>query len=110
MLDVQKRFTDILKIYFAYWIVQWFRDTVMLIACLLKPELARKIFVGIFLGCGCLQCCYGIACLVILHVYRYTSSGKICSLDFMTYAQQKEIEDLWSRWRADLPIDWVYSF
>lgn len=42
IIDVQKRFSDILKIYFAFFITQWVRDTVLIIACIAKsPKIAR---------------------------------------------------------------------
>ena len=42
-----------------------------------------------FDGTGCGQCCYGLACLIILHVYRFQPSGKYASGDYMTGDQRK---------------------
>jgi len=59
--------------------VQWVRDTVLILACIIKsPKLAR--FFEFF---GCFQCCLGIAALIILHVYRFKPSGKYCSSDYL---------------------------
>lgn len=89
-VDVWYRFTTVLQLYFAFFVTQWFRTILIFVAlCLNKP----KLLVWTFEGLGCLQCLYGIAILIILHVYRFEPSGKIVSGDFMTSEQHKQIRE-----------------
>jgi hypothetical protein len=57
----------------------------MLIACLLKSSKLVKSTEGP----GCLNCCFGFACLIILHVWRFKPSGKICSWDYLNSDDKK---------------------
>jgi hypothetical protein len=80
VVDVKARFTTILQIYFAVFIINWVIYTAILLAGIFKSEKLARVVESI----GCCNCCYGLAALIILHVYRFQPSGRYCSLDFLT--------------------------
>jgi hypothetical protein len=78
-IDVFYRFNVIHKLYFAFFVTQWFRFTVIILGCIIKSTKIVRSMEGL----GCLNCCFGFACLIILHVYRFQPSGKVCSRDYL---------------------------
>lgn len=94
-IDVQERFSIILKIYFAFFVTQWARDSILIIACIAKSPKIATAFVGV----GCLNCCLGLAALIILHVFRFQNSGKICSGDWMSDDQKEAMINAYKTYR-----------
>ncbi len=86
-VNVYDRFTIVLQLYFAFSIMgASFLILILLsLCCIVKNEsrCAHVIFQLLGKGAIC-TCCYSLACLIILHVYRYQASGKYASLDWMT--------------------------
>ena len=69
------------------------------------------MLVKAFEGLGCLQCCYGIACLVVLHVYRFQPSGKIAAGDYMSTAQAQTLRDnYFKQWDATGQMPESYQY
>ena len=78
LVDVSKRFRDILKIWWTFALTDFARSIIGLLAVQIKsPKLA---FFYQFLGLNDLL---GVAAVVILHVYRFQYSGKWCSGDLL---------------------------
>lgn len=46
--------------------------------------------VKLFEGLGCANCCYGLACLIILHVWRFQPAGRLVSMDYLTMDEHKK--------------------
>lgn len=75
-IDVSERFRIVLKIFFAYFITEFARALLMLVAALAKSKALANIYQILSLND-----CLGLAILIILHVYRFQGSGKACSVD-----------------------------
>jgi hypothetical protein len=76
VIDVQGRFNQILKIYFAYFVTEVVRSFFMLLAIILRSRGLAMIY-----QFACMNDCLGLAALIILHVYRFQYSGKYCTGD-----------------------------
>lgn len=86
-MNVYQRFTTVLQLYFAFFVIQWVRVAVFFVALCAQSENIAK-----FTDCtGCCQCCYGIAILIILHVFRFQPSGKYVSGDYFTSTQLSNV-------------------
>ena len=96
-VDVQKRFGDILRIYFALFVSNWALYTVLIFAAIAKSHKLARLVEGL----SCCNCCLAIAALVILHVYRFQPSGKAASGDCLTDEQKEDIEDAWEKMREN---------
>ena len=79
-VDVQERFGNILRIYFALFVTYWATTTFILLGALANVPTIAKLAECL----SCLTCCLGIAALVILHVYRFQPSGRSASGDCLT--------------------------
>ena len=83
-VNVYQRFTIILRCYFAFFIIQWARTVSFLITLKCRSEALTFYFTDCT---GTCQCCFAISLLVVLHVFRFQSSGMYVSGDYMTYDQ-----------------------
>ena len=97
--DVNGRFNDILKIYFAFFITEVVRMVLIVIAVAAKSETLANIY-----SYGCFNDCLGFAALIILHVYRFQPSGKYCSGDNFRYngASESDLDDAYDHELAGL--------
>ena len=75
-VNVTKRFSDILTIFFALSIVEVFRSALMLLAVVTGKSKVAKAYEYL-----CCNSCLAFAALIILHIYRFQYSGKFCSYD-----------------------------
>jgi len=73
---VTDRFKDILTIYFAFFVTESARYTIMLLAIIFGSRGLGYIFA--FLSLNDLL---WVTALVIVHIYRFQESGKYCSGD-----------------------------
>jgi hypothetical protein len=96
-VDIYYQFTTILQLYFAFFVIQWVRMVIIFLALCTQNAGLVKIFEGL----GCSQCCFGLACLIILHVFRFQPAGKLASMDFMTMDEKKKFieayKELWDK-------------
>ena len=76
-VNVTKRFSDILTIFFALSVVEAFRSLMMLLAVVTGKSKIAKVYEFL-----CCNSCLAFAALIILHVYRFQYSGKFCSYDY----------------------------
>lgn len=86
-VDVFGRFTHILQLYFAYFVIQWSRMIIVffgLCATTHKARIARVLDVT-----GTIMFFYGLSILIILNVYRFQPSGKYVSMDFLSIDEKK---------------------
>lgn len=74
---MNERFTIILKIYFAVFITETVRSFFMIVAIISRKPAFAKIYQLLSLND-----CLAFAALIILHVYRFKPSGKLCSGDY----------------------------
>ncbi len=65
-----------MKMYFALYVVEFIRNLLVIIAALLRKPAIARVYELLFCND-----CFGFALLIILHVYRFQYSGKVCSLD-----------------------------
>ena len=80
-------FTTVLRLYFAFFVIQWVRMVVIFIGLCTKNQNLGRLFDGL----GCSQCCYGLACLIILHVYRFQPASRIASNDYMDSSEHANV-------------------
>jgi hypothetical protein len=76
---VSKRFRDILKIWWTFCLVDFFRSLLALMSISLDSRrlayLYQLLILNDFLG---------VAAVIILHTYRFQYSGKWCSGDYLS--------------------------
>ncbi len=92
MVNVYDRFTIVLQLYFAFSVLAaCFLIFILLALCCIRTNCGKCI--SLLLGFGAIGiCCYSLACLIILHVFRYQASGKYASLDWMTSSQLDQLK------------------
>jgi len=78
LVSVHNRFGTVLKMWFTYAVVDFFRSMLALVAISMKSRGLAWLYQ--FFIINDLYC---IACVIILHVYRFEYSGKWCSGDFL---------------------------
>ncbi len=76
-VDVTMRFTNILSIYFAIFIIGLVRGILLLLAALTRVGPLAMLY-----QCLGLNDCLAFAALIIIHVFRFQPSGKFCSGDY----------------------------
>ena len=72
------RFRDILKIWWTYCVVDFFRSLLAIVAVNINSKALAHLYQFLFLNDF-----LGVAAVIILHVYRFQHSGKWCSGDFL---------------------------
>lgn len=77
-VNVAKRFRDILKIWWAYGVTDFFRSIIALIAISVNSKKLAWIYQVLILNDFLL-----VAAVIILHIYRFQYSGQWCSGDFL---------------------------
>ncbi len=78
-MNVAERFRDILKLWWTFCLVDFFRSLLALLSISLNSR--RLAFLYQFLIINDLL---GIGAVIILHAYRFQHSGKWCSGDLLT--------------------------
>lgn len=76
-VDVSRRYRDVLKIFFAVAITDVFRSLVMLVAVALKNGALATLYQALIINDV-----LGFGAVFVLHVFRFSLSGKICGGDF----------------------------
>lgn len=77
-MKVDVRFRDILKIWWTYCVVDFFRSLLAIVAVNINSKALAHLYQFLFLNDF-----LGVAAVIILHVYRFQHSGKWCSGDFL---------------------------
>jgi Ankyrin repeats (3 copies) len=77
-VKVDVRFRDILKIWWTYCVVDFFRSLLAIVAVNINSKALAHLYQFLFLNDF-----LGVAAVIILHVYRFQHSGKWCSGDFL---------------------------
>lgn len=77
-ISVDKRFRDVLKIWWTVSIIDFFRSLIALTAISINSK--RIAWFYQILG---LNDIFGVGAVIILHAYRLQYSGKYCSGDFI---------------------------
>jgi hypothetical protein len=77
-VKVDVRFRDILKIWWTYCVVDFFRSLLAIVAVNINSKTLAHIYQVLFLNDF-----LGVAAVIILHAYRFQHSGKWCSGDFL---------------------------
>ena len=72
------RFRDILKIWWTYCVVDFFRSLLAIVAVNINSKALAHLYQFLFLNDF-----LGVSAVIILHVYRFQHSGKWCSGDFL---------------------------
>lgn len=91
-VDPVSRFTQTLRLWFAYFLIQWVRMFVYLIALIMPSESRFKRALNFLLDASALPLfLYWMAILVVVHVYRFAPSGKFVSLDFFSHQEHADI-------------------
>jgi hypothetical protein len=75
-VNVSDRYNIILKIFFACFITEFARSLVVLIAIISKSAGVARLYEI----CALNECLY-FAAVIILHVFRFQYSGRLCSYD-----------------------------
>lgn len=102
-MDVVSRFSQTLRMWFAYFVIQWVRTLLHLVfLCFSSTDSRFKkglawvldfTVVPLFL--------YWIAIMVVLHVYRFAPSGKYVSFDYFTRSEHSDLfERYFDAWDA----------
>jgi hypothetical protein len=78
LVQVGDRFRDILKIWWTFGLVDFFRNLVALIAVSMNSRCLAWLY-QVFI----LNDLLGVAAVIILHAYRFQYSGQWCSGDFL---------------------------
>lgn len=91
-VNVYDRFTTILQLYFAFFIIQAFRMLLILI-CLCKHN--NQALSKIFEVLGIINALYGFALFIILQVYRWEPSGRYASGDWMDADYRMQILEMY---------------
>ncbi len=79
LVNVDKRFRAVLKMWFTFGVVDFFRSMLALVAI----GKGSKILAWIYQIC-IINDFYCIACVIVLHDFRFGYSGKYCSGDFLS--------------------------
>jgi len=79
LVSVHNRFNTVLKMWFTFAVVDFFRSLLALFAISLRSKPLAWLY-QVFI----VNDLYCIACVIILHVFRFEYSGKWCSGDFLT--------------------------
>jgi hypothetical protein len=78
IVDVSKRFRDVLKIWWSYTVADFARSIIGLLAVQLRSKWLAWTYQIL-----CVNDLFGIGAVLILHSYRFQHSGKWCSGDFL---------------------------
>jgi hypothetical protein len=78
LVKVDVRFRDILKIWWSFCVVDFFRSLIALLAVNIKSRKLAYLYQVLIIND-----LLGVAAVIILHVYRFQYSGKWCSGDIM---------------------------
>jgi hypothetical protein len=78
IINVHDRFRTVLKMWFTFAVVDFFRSMLALVAISMNSK-----WLGYLYQFFIINDFYCIACVIILHQYRFEYSGKICSGDFL---------------------------
>ena len=78
LVRVEVRFRDILKIWWTYGLVDFFRSLIGILATNLKSSRLARLYQALIFND-----ILGIAAVIILHAYRFQYSGKWCSGDLL---------------------------
>jgi hypothetical protein len=78
LIDVSRRFRDVLKIWWAYAVTDFVRSLIGLLAINMKSWLLGWLY-QLFV----INDLLGVAAIIIVHAYRFQHSGKYCSGDFL---------------------------
>jgi hypothetical protein len=98
-VNVVSRFTQTLRCWFAYFVIQWVRMLLYLVTlCLSDSQVAGgsrfKRGLNWLLDFSTVPLfLYWIAILVMLHVYRFAPSGKFASFDYFSHSEHSELHD-----------------
>lgn len=76
-IDVNRRYRDVLKIFFSVAIVDVFRSLVMIIAAVKQSPALATLYQALVINDV-----LGFGAVFVLHVYRFDLAGKICAGDF----------------------------
>lgn len=76
-IDVNRRYRDVLKIFFSVAIVDVFRSLVMIIAVARQSTALATLYQALVINDV-----LGFGAIFVLHVYRFDLAGKICAGDF----------------------------
>ena len=82
VIDVNNRFGIILKLWWVYAVTDFFRSLVAIVATFYSSKLLAYFYQFLMVNDG-----FGICAIIILHVYRFQSSGKECSGDFLASSE-----------------------
>jgi hypothetical protein len=77
-VDVTVRYRNILKIFWSLAIIDWGRCTIMIVAIVTQNTMLANLYQGLFLND-----LLGIGALVVLHIFRFQLSGRICAGDYI---------------------------
>ena len=80
-IDVNRRYRDVLKIFFSVAIVDVFRSLVMIIAVARQSAALATLYQALVINDV-----LGFGAIFVLHVFRFDLAGKICAGDFKTDA------------------------
>ena len=80
-IDVNRRYRDVLKIFFSVAIVDVFRSLVMIIAVARQSAALATLYQALVINDV-----LGFGAIFVLHVFRFDLAGKICAGDFKTEA------------------------
>jgi len=78
LVKVDVRFRDILKIWWSFCVVDFFRSLIAILAVNIKSRKLAYLYQVLIIND-----LLGVAAVIILHVYRFQYSGKWCSGDIM---------------------------
>jgi len=78
LVNVDLRFRDILKIWWTYALIDFFRALVGILATNMKSMCLARLYQALFFND-----LLGIAAVIMVHVYRFQYSGKWCSGDLL---------------------------
>jgi hypothetical protein len=76
-IDVNRRYRDVLKIFFSVAIVDVFRSLVMIIAVARQSTALATLYQALVINDV-----LGFGAIFVLHVFRFDLAGKICAGDF----------------------------
>jgi hypothetical protein len=76
-IDVNKRYHDVLKIFFSVALVDVFRSFVMIIAAVRQSAALANLYQALVINDV-----LGFGAIFVLHVFRFDLAGKTCAGDF----------------------------
>lgn len=80
-IDVNRRYRDVLKIFFSVAIVDVFRSIVMIIATVRQSAALATLYQALVINDV-----LGFGAIFVLHSFRFDLAGKICAGDFQSEA------------------------